>query len=63
MATNVQGQTARIYKFPAPKNSALSNKPRDAQTSVPEAPRALKIASGQAWYHEEALLDTEPSKN
>jgi Protein of unknown function (DUF2735) len=50
-------ETAKIYAFPARGRFAPSSQ-REEFTQQPanlQAPRGVLVASGSAWYHDEAI--------
>jgi uncharacterized protein DUF2735 len=60
MTANSNRGSAKIYQFPAGGRAGLAGR-NDAARPVAEfAPsRVAKVASGSAWYHEEAVQDAE----
>jgi hypothetical protein len=60
MTTDSLGATATIYTFPARGRFAMNAQSEDTQ-SVFQLPRGVKVASGSAWYHDEAI-QTEQSR-
>jgi hypothetical protein len=63
MRTNSYRGSAEIIPFPVPTRPN-SVEPRDAVTPVAKfpSPRAVKVASGSAWYHEAAIQDADLSR-
>jgi uncharacterized protein DUF2735 len=60
MTANSHRGSAKIYQFPAGGRAGLGSR-ADAARSVAEfaASRVAKVASGSAWYHEEAVQSAE----
>ena len=60
MTTNSHGGSAKIYQFPA-GGRAGPGSCRDEARPVENfaASRIAKVASGSAWYHEEAVQSAE----
>ena len=56
MTTNSYGWSAKIYQFPAGGRAGLGSR-RDEARPVENfaASRVAGVASGNAWYHEEAV--------
>jgi hypothetical protein len=46
---------AKIYEFPARGGLAAGARPEKSPPVANVSPRALKIVSSSAWYHEEAV--------
>lgn len=61
MKTNSDRQSAKIYQFPAGGRAALSRR-RESQAAAPSSPTRMKIASGDAWYHDAAIQDGDQSR-
>jgi hypothetical protein len=61
--TNTFSGSAKIYAFPPRGRFAISsqNPGGDSEASMPAAamqlPREVKLVSGSAWYHDEAIQD------
>jgi hypothetical protein len=47
--------SAKIYEFPARGRFAGNEHRGESQPSANVLPRVVKIAFGNAWYHEEAV--------
>ena len=60
MTANSYGGSAKIYQFPAGGRAGLGSH-RDEARPVENfaASRIAKVASGSAWYHEEAVQSAE----
>jgi uncharacterized protein DUF2735 len=60
MTANSHRGSAKIYQFPAGGRAGLGSR-GDAARPVAEfaASRVAKVASGSAWYHEEAVQSAE----
>jgi Protein of unknown function (DUF2735) len=56
MTASSYQQSAKIYTFPTGGRAALAGR-RDEAMPVenPAMPRIARVASGGAWYHEEAV--------
>ena len=65
MTTNVHSGSAKIYQFPARGRSISSSIREDAKlASVPAlSPRVARAVSGGGWYHEEAILEAERTRD
>ena len=63
MSTNSYRGSAEIIPFPVRARSN-SVEAREAATPVAKfpSPRAVKVASGSAWYHEAAIQDADLSR-
>ncbi len=63
MTTNFSG-SAKIYTFPARGRFAVSAQ-RDEFKPVAnvQMPEGVKVVSGSAWYHEEAIQAEQGRKN
>jgi hypothetical protein len=61
--TNTISESAKIYTFPRRGRFAIGsqNPGGDSEASMPAAatqlPREVKLVSGSAWYHDEAIQD------
>jgi Protein of unknown function (DUF2735) len=62
MANNFSGMTATIYTFP-PRGRFAMNAQREDTSSVFQPPRGVKVASGSAWYHDEAIQAEQSRKS
>lgn len=61
MTTNAQGESAKIYAFPARGRFAPSYQRSDA--GLTPAAKTVPTVAG-AWYHDEAIREAElPRKN
>ena len=60
MTANSNRGSAKIYQFPAGGRAGLVSR-GDAARPVEEfaASRVARVASGSAWYHEEAVRSAE----
>ena len=60
MTTNTHHGSAQIIQFPARVRATVGGH-RDERKPAAEliSPRAVKVACGGAWYHEEAIQDGE----
>ena len=60
MTANSNRGSAKIYQFPAGGRAGFVGR-GDAARPVEEfaASRVARVASGSAWYHEEAVRSTE----
>jgi hypothetical protein len=69
MTTNVSGSpsapgSAKIYTFPARGRFAVSSQPEASELAADiQLPAGAKIASGAAWYHDEAIQAEQRRKN
>jgi hypothetical protein len=65
MTTNFSG-SAKIYTFPARGRFAAGNSSEQVKPAANISfPRGVRVASGSAWYHEEAIQEankTEPAR-
>ena len=64
MTTNVHSGSAKIYQFPARGSfaaGALREDPKPASNPA-SPPRVVRAASGSGWYHEEAILEAERTR-
>ena len=63
MTTNFHHGSAQIIQFPARVHATVGGL-RDERKPAAELmrPRAVKVASGGAWYHEEAIRDGERTR-
>jgi hypothetical protein len=61
MTTNVHSGSAKIYQFPARGRFIAGSLREDAEsTPVPAlSPRVARAVSGSGWYHDEAILEAE----
>jgi hypothetical protein len=61
MTANLYQGSAKIYQFPVGGRAALASR-RDVTNTAETFPtsRFVKVASGSAWYHEEAVQMAEP---
>jgi len=61
MPANSNQGSAKIYQFPVGGRAALASR-REATNTAETYPtsRFVKVASGSAWYHEEAVQTAEP---
>jgi hypothetical protein len=61
MPSNTQGGSATIYQFPARGRFAApraSSQAHEQANAV--APRGVRLVSGSAWYHDEAIETERP---
>jgi len=64
MTTSSFGGTAKIYQFPKGGRAGLNADRYETKTTNAFALRFATVASGGAWYHEEAVRDEQhPRKN
>jgi Protein of unknown function (DUF2735) len=64
MTNNFVRESARIYQFPARGRFAAAGHREQTDSVVTMMPpRAGKIVSGGAWYHEEAIQDSDQGRN
>ena len=63
MTTSSDRQSATIYQFPAGGRAALGVR-RDQAMVVDNfaVPRIARVASGGAWYHEEAVQQADRAR-
>jgi Protein of unknown function (DUF2735) len=63
MTTEFNRETAKIYAF-SKRPRATDGAKRNAATATTEVMpvRLVTTACGEAWYHEAALIDTEPAR-
>jgi Protein of unknown function (DUF2735) len=63
MTTNIHHGSAQIIQFPARTRARVGGL-RDERKPAAEltCPRAAKVATGAAWYHEEAIRDGERTR-
>jgi hypothetical protein len=61
MTANSSQGSAKIYQFPVGGRAAPASR-RDLTNTAETLPasRFVKVASGSAWYHEEAVQMAEP---
>jgi hypothetical protein len=64
MTTNVQSGSAKIYQFPARGRFIAGALREDSKSALVPAlsPRIARTASGSGWYHEEAILEAERTR-
>ena len=64
MTTNVHSGSAQIYQFPARGRFAVGALREDSKPAlVPVlSPRVARAACGSGWYHEEAILEAERTR-
>ena len=64
MTTSHDRGSATIYKFPA-RGRFVAAGQHDEFTSAAKivSPRAANVASGGAWYHDEAIKEADPVRN
>ena len=61
MTASSYRESATIYQFPKGGRAAMGG-PRDGSKVAENflaVPRIAKVASGSAWYHEEAVQDAD----
>jgi Protein of unknown function (DUF2735) len=64
MATVIDRASAKIYTFPARGRFALGDHHDDSKLAANFLPpRVAKAVFGGAWYHEEAVLESERPRN
>jgi hypothetical protein len=64
MTASSFGGTAKIYQFPKGGRAGLSAGRYETKPADEFALRVATVASGGAWYHEEAVREAEhPRKN
>jgi Protein of unknown function (DUF2735) len=64
MATNTDQESAQIIQFPAGGRAGVKDQRNEARPDHDQAmPRVAKVSSGGAWYHEEAIRETERAHN
>ena len=65
MTTNVHSGSAKIYQFPARGRFIAGAVREDAKPALVLAlsPRVARAVSGSGWYHEEAILDAERTRD
>jgi hypothetical protein len=63
MTASSYRESATIYQFPKGGRAALGGR-RDEAKAVDNfaAPRIARVASGSAWYHEEAVQKAERAR-
>ena len=63
MTASSDRESAKIYQFPSGGRAALGGR-RDEAKAVESiaAPRVARVASGAAWYHEEAVQNAERAR-
>ena len=60
MTANLTRGSAKIYEFPARGRFAQIERSDDVQAATSFLPpRAAKVASSGAWYHDEAIQQAE----
>ncbi len=59
MTTSSFGGTAKIYQFPAGGRAGLNANRYETKHADPFVSRVATVASGGAWYHEEAVREAE----
>jgi hypothetical protein len=64
MTTNVHSGSANIYQFPARGRFAAGTLREDPKPASNPAlsPRVARAASGSGWYHDEAILEAERTR-
>ena len=65
MTTNDHSGSANIYQFPARGRFIAGAVREDAKPALVLAlsPRVARAVSGSGWYHEEAILDAERTRD
>lgn len=63
MATTFQRETATIYQFPARGRFAMNAGLCDQRSAAVFAPSIVPVVSSSGWYHEEAVLEDERTRN
>jgi Protein of unknown function (DUF2735) len=64
MTANSNQGSAKIYQFPAGGRASLVGRGDEARAVEKFAvSRVAKVASGGAWYHEEAVRIAERARN
>ncbi len=58
MTQDIHRGSAKIYQFPVRGRAGLVAGCDDAKPANSSATRFTKIASGSAWYHEEAIAQS-----
>jgi hypothetical protein len=62
MTTNISG-SATLYTFPARGRFAAGSNSEQAKPVANIAfPRGVRVASGSAWYHEEAIQEANKAE-
>ena len=63
MTTNIQHGSAQIIQFPARGHATVGGHRVERKPAAElMSPRAAKVATGGAWYHEEAIRDGERTR-
>jgi len=62
MTTNVHRESAKIYTFPARGRYAGPSAERKAADDRMTPSRTVSAALGSAWYHEEALRESDRTR-
>jgi hypothetical protein len=63
MTTNIYGQTAKIYQFPARGKAAIGeNRQQPKPMADLASQRFADAAAGSAWYHEAAVQEAERAR-
>ena len=63
MTTEFNRETAKIYAFPKRPRATDTGRRETSTATIATMPvRVATTACGEAWYHEAALIDTEPAR-
>jgi hypothetical protein len=57
MTKSTQQQSARIYEFPVRARFAVGHRYEEPKPIAELASTRVKLVSGGAWYHDEAIND------
>ena len=65
MTRGVGQESAKIYQFPAGGRAAALGDRRDGETKPPidlNPPRVNEALCSENWYHEEAIQESNPTR-
>jgi hypothetical protein len=63
MTASSYRESATVYQFPKGGRAALGGRRDEAEAAeTSTAPRIARVASGGAWYHEEAVQKAERAR-
>jgi Protein of unknown function (DUF2735) len=58
------GASAKIYQFPIRQIDVTAGRPDGLELTEPRiAPRVSKVAFGDGWYHDAAILEADTRRN
>jgi hypothetical protein len=63
MTTNSDRASAKIFQFPPRGRFAAADQSGENPAMSATASRVAKVAVGGAWYHEEAIRESESTRD